>query len=228
VRHWAPVAGLVALLAFSNVVANRLLPDPLYMPWNLSVAGLVLFIGVRLDGRSLDEIGLSRAKLGNGLRLGGVVVGLTALVYLLGAVLPFTRDLYDDARVEGSGLAATLYDVLIRVPLGTVVLEELAFRGVLPALLAVRVGTPRAVAVSCGLFGLWHVLPSTGLADRNPVAEDVFGHASVVLPVAFAVASTALAGFVLWLLRRWSGSLAAPALTHWSTNGLGYLLAYFI
>ena len=36
-----------------------------------------------------------------------------------------------------------------------------------------------------------------------------FGGSAAVVPIAFAVASTALAGVVLWALRRWSGSLAA-------------------
>jgi uncharacterized protein len=216
------------LLAGSNVMSNRFLPDALYVPWNLSVAGAVLWIGLRLDGRSVDEVGLSRANLGRGIRVGGVVVAATTLGYLLAAAVPATHDLFDDSRVEGLGLGSVLYAALVRVPLGTVVLEEVAFRGVLPAMLTVRLGLPSAVALSAGLFGLWHVLPSTGLGQQNPVFEDVFGGVSVVVVVGLAVLSTALAGVVLWWLRRLSGSLAAPALAHWSTNGLGYLLAYFV
>lgn len=219
---------VVALLAGSNVVVNRVLPDAFYVPWNLSVAGIVLGIACRCDGRSPAEIGLSRARAARGVRVGAVVVGLTALGYLLAAALPGTRDVFDDARVDGLGLGSVLYAALVRVPLGTVALEEIAFRGVLPAMLAARLGLPWAVTLSAGLFGLWHVLPSTGLGHRNSAVEDVFGDASAVVVVAFAVVATALAGVVLWWLRHWSGSLAAPALTHWSTNGLGYLLAYFV
>lgn len=221
---------LVALLAGSNVVSNRLLPDALYVPWNLAVAATVLVIGLQLDGRSPGEIGLSRATLARGIRVGAVVVGVTTLGYLLAVALPATRDLFDDSRVEGFGLGSVLYATLVRVPLGTVLLEEVAFRGVLPAMLAARLRLRRAVALSAGLFGLWHVLPSTDLGHRNPVVEDVFGDAGVGVGVVvvFAVVSTALVGVVLWGLRRWSDSLAAPALAHWSTNGLGYLLAYLV
>jgi membrane protease YdiL (CAAX protease family) len=35
---------------------------------------------------------------------------------------------------------------------------------------------------------------------------------------------TAAAGLVLAELRRRSGSLLAPGLLHWATNGLGYLV----
>ncbi|MGH9213293.1 MAG: lysostaphin resistance A-like protein [Acidimicrobiales bacterium] len=227
-RRWAPVALIVALLAGSNVVSNRLLADALYVPWNLVIAGSVLLIGLRMDRRRPTELGLSRDRLARGVQVGAVVVGLTVAVYLAAAAIPATRDLFDDSRVEGMSLPGVFYRALVRVPLGTVVLEEVAFRGVLPAVLTARIGVRAAVGWSAGLFGLWHVLPSTDLGDRNPVLDDVFGDASVVLVVALAVAGTAAAGLVLWWLRHRSGSLAAPALAHWSTNGLGYLLAYLI
>ncbi|MGH9187818.1 MAG: lysostaphin resistance A-like protein [Acidimicrobiales bacterium] len=225
---WTPVAVLIAVLAVSNVVSNRVLPESLYIPWNLLVAAAVLAIALRLDGREPDELGLSRATLARGVRVGAIAVGLTTLTFLLAAALPATRDLFDDARAEGQSLPGILYNALVRVPLGTVVLEEVAFRGALPAVLLARVGLRPAVAVSAGLFGLWHVLPAANLREVNPAIEDVFGDASVVLVVVLAVLATAVAGFFLWWLRRWSGSLAAPALSHWSTNGLGYLLAYLV
>jgi membrane protease YdiL (CAAX protease family) len=225
-RPWATLLVLVGLLAVSNVASNRLLPDALYVPWNLGMTGLLVLLAVRVDGRSADELGLSRDRLPAGLRLGGAIVGLVAVTMLAGAALPGTRELFDDARVDGATAAGVAYDALLRVPFGTVVLEEVAFRGVLPAVLAARTTTRNAVIVSQGLFGLWHVLPSLHLADRNDVATDLFGKGATVVPVVFAVVSTAVAGVGLWLLRRWSGSLAAPMLTHWATNGLGYLLAY--
>ncbi len=225
-RPWTTVYVLVGVLAVSNMASNRLLPEALYVPWNLAMAGLLVLLALRVDGRSVDELGLSRDRLPAGLRLGGTVVGLVAVTMLVGAILPGTRELFDDARLDGATAADVAYDALLRVPFGTVVLEEVAFRGVLPAVLAARTTTRNALIVSQGLFGLWHVLPSLHLAERNDIAEDLFGRGATVAPVVFAVASTAGAGVVLWLLRRWSGSLAAPMLTHWSTNGLGYFLAY--
>jgi membrane protease YdiL (CAAX protease family) len=219
---------LLSLLVVSNVMTNRVVPEALYVPWNLGVAGAVFLIARRLDGRSLGDLGLSRTTLLSGLRIGGIAIGLTIAVYTLAAAIPASRELFDDARVEDLGLGQVLWRAFVRVPLGTVVLEELAFRGVLPAMLAARMSLPAAVTGSAGLFGLWHVLPSTELGHRNPIAEDLLGDAGVIAPVALAVTATALAGVVLWLLRRWSGSLAAPALAHWSTNGLGYLLAYHL
>jgi CAAX protease family protein len=225
---WGPVLAVLVLLLVSNVVANRLLPDAAYVPWNAGMAGLLLVVSLRVDGRRRAELGLDRATLGRGLRVGGVIVAATALVYLVGVALPWTHDLFDDRRVDGMDLPAALYAALVRVPLGTVLLEEVAFRGVLPAILTVRLGTLRAVLWSAGLFGVWHVLPSLGLHQRNPIVEQHMGSAGVPVLVALAVAATAVSGLFLWGLRRWSGSLAAPALAHWSTNGLGYLLAYLV
>ena len=45
------------------------------------------------------------------------------------------------------------------MPLGTVLLEEVAFRGVLWGLLAHMDGPRVATLVSHSLFGLWHILP---------------------------------------------------------------------
>jgi uncharacterized protein len=42
------------------------------------------------------------------------------------------------------------------------------------------------------------------------------------------VAGTALAGLVFCWLRLRSGSLLAPALAHWASNGLGYALAFVV
>jgi membrane protease YdiL (CAAX protease family) len=54
-----------------------------------------------------------------------------------------------------------------------VVLEEVAFRGVLPAL--VDGGWWRATLVSSALFGLWHVLPSLGMSSANAAAGAALG-----------------------------------------------------
>ena len=50
------------------------------------------------------------------------------------------------------------YESLARIPVGTAVFEEVAFRGVLPGLIARTTTEPAAVGLSSLLFGLWHVL----------------------------------------------------------------------
>ena len=117
-------------------------------------------------------------------------------------------------------LAAVLFVALVRIPLGTVVLEELAFRGVLPAL--VGGGWWRATLVSSGLFGLWHVLPSMGASPAVTAALGTSG--AVVGTVLFTTA----AGVVFRAWQRWSGHLVTPMLLHAVTNSLGVLIAWWV
>ena len=78
------------------------------------------------------------------------------LVYLTGPVCDALSD-------GGGGLGrVALWRVLVVIPLGTVLPEELAFRGLLLALLGRRYGVVAGILLSSGLFGLWHVVPSLG------------------------------------------------------------------
>lgn len=227
-RSWWPVALVVAGLALVNVATNRVVPDALYVPVAMASSAALLAVAVRVDGRSWAELGLARRQVPRGLRWGAVLAGSVALVYLVGLVLPATTDLFRDRRVEDWSLARVLYASFVRVPLGTVLLEEVAFRAVLPAMLLVRTRAAVAVAASAGLFGLWHVLPSLGLESVNPVADDTVGQLPGWVTVAGSVLSTSVVGVWFWFLRHRSDSLLAPMALHWATNGLGYLGAWWV
>jgi membrane protease YdiL (CAAX protease family) len=114
----------------------------------------------------------------------------------------------------------------VTVPLGTVVFEEVAFRGVLWGLIAQARGPGWATAVSSVLFGLWHVLPALQLARTNAALQAAApGGRRILVAVLGTVAFTTLAGVVFAELRRGTGSLLAPVGLHWATNGLGVLAA---
>ena len=169
--RWWPIAATVLALVGINLATNRVLPPEAYVPFALAcAAGLVAFAR-RVDGCSWDDLGLAPAEFGRGLRWGGAIAAMIALGYLVGVALDATRDLFLDDRVEHLSLAGAAYAALVRVPLGTVVLEEVAFRGVLVAQLRRRTSTAVAVGASAVLFGLWHVLPAMGVASVNPVAN---------------------------------------------------------
>lgn len=214
----------VGLLVVANLLNNRLVPAA-YLATCVATVVLLLALA-RRAGCSWDELGLGRSQVGRGLRWALVAVVVVAAGYLAVALLPATRELLVDRRVGALAPAAVLFQAFVRVPFGTVLLEETAFRGVLYGLL-VRDGRGwvRATAVSSVLFGLWHVLPALGLPTVNPIlsgatAGDPFRAGLVVLG---AVAVTGLAGALLCELRRRSGSLLAPAGLHVAVNSLGYL-----
>jgi CAAX protease family protein len=218
------IALAVALLALHNVFWNELVPDAAYVPTNL-LTGVVL-IGLALAaGASIDDLGLGRASASNGLRWGFAIVGVVAVGIAFGALLPATRALFHDQRVAGLSESELAYEALVRIPVGTALFEELAFRGVLLALLMRVTATVPAVAVSSALFGLWHILPTISALRANDLAE---GAAAAFGAVAGAVIVTAVGGVLLCILRLYTGSLAAPVLTHTATNSLAIVAAFVV
>jgi uncharacterized protein len=216
---------VVAILVAVNLLNNRLLPRA-YVLTCLLGAGLLLLVA-RADGCSWADLGLGRGSYGPGLRWSAVLVVAVLLGYLVAAALPVTHLAFVDARVTRLPAAAVPWHVLVRIPLGTVLLEEVAFRGVLYAMLARRYGVVAAVAGSSLLFGLWHVLPSLGLARANAAVSRLVGAgaAGTVTTTVGAVLGSAIAGVALCELRRRSGSLLAPCALHWALNGLGLAVA---
>jgi membrane protease YdiL (CAAX protease family) len=220
--------GLVAVLALllaAQVLNNRVARSA-YLATSLVTTALLLTVA-RLAGLTWTELGLGRAARVPGLRWALVLVTLVALGHLVAAWLPATRGVFLDRRVAGTGLGETAYQVLVRIPLGTVLLEETAFRGVLYGLVGHWYAPVWAAGVSSVLFGLWHVLPSRDLPRLNPAAGRAFrSRPALVVPVTVLV--TALAGLLLCEIRRRSGSLLAPMGLHWAVNGLGYLTAFLV
>jgi uncharacterized protein len=109
-----------------------------------------------------------------GFRWAAVEIGAVAVVLAAGAALPLTRHAFRDTRYR-LGYGSALLTALVLVPVGTVLLEEVAFRGVLWGLLRRVRGTATATIVSSLLFGLWHVLPSLGLAGDNEAIGSASG-----------------------------------------------------
>jgi membrane protease YdiL (CAAX protease family) len=220
---------VVAWAAAGNVATNRLLPDPLYVPGAVLIALPSVAVAVRLGGCDARDLGLARADLPSGLRQGAVAAAVTAAAFAIAAALPVTRPLLADRRVDEQSVAALFYATLVRIPLGTVLLEETLFRGVFLGL-GLRLWPARvAVAWSSLLFGLWHLLPAQGLAEINPTVAGALQHPAgrLLAPVA-AVAGSALGGAFLCWLRLRSRSLVAPAMFHVATNSLAYATAWAV
>ncbi len=215
----------MATLAVANVMSNRVLPGWAYVPWSLLVALAIVMIARRAV--SLERMGFAEWR--RGAAWGGVLFALTVLVLGVAALMPVFSEMYHDRRV-GGGTANFIYQAFIRIPLGTAVLEETAFRAVLPALFAARWGVLRGSIVASVCFGLWHVLPSLGLTKVNPAATRIFGsgHAGVVAAVVFAVVGTGLAGLWWCWIRYRARSILATMIAHVATNSVAYTIAWFV
>ncbi|MGO4631527.1 lysostaphin resistance A-like protein [Streptomyces sp. 2RAF24] len=225
---WPAFAFAVGVLGVANVLLHRW-SGPVELV--TAVVATALLLGVlRWAGGTRADAGLAPGTLGRGARWALALIGLVGVVYLAGALLPATRGLFEDRRYAGMDGGELALRVLVYVPVGTVLLEETAFRGVLYGLVARARGTVWATAVSSLLFGLWHVLPSLHLSTAKPSLTTVFGDSALGAGVAIgaAVLFTAAAGVLFCELRRRSGSLLAPMGLHWAVNALGYLVGYLV
>jgi uncharacterized protein len=214
----AALVGALLVLLVWNVAARPALPSSWHVEGGLVVALVMVWLGT-WGGLSLTELGLSRRRVRSGLRYGlAAVVAVTGVV-LLGLVSPWTHHAFHTARAD-VGASQLLLELLVTIPLGTVVVEELAFRGTLLGLLRQHLSQRRAVVVCSVLFGLWHI---------DGVIRATAGTATHVLAATVGTfTATALAGVAFSWLRLRSGSLLAPALAHWATNTVALLLAWFV
>lgn len=219
------LAVAITILAGSNVVSNLVLTGAAYLVWNLSIAGVLLVLA-RWCGLTWTELGLGNERLRRGLLFGVLAVCAVLLVYSAGLALPSTRALFFDHRAAIS-TGTLLTQALVTIPLGTVVLEEVAFRGVLPALFGGTRFWPAALAAS-GLFGLWHVLPSLGLTSGNAGLGASIGGLGVLVQTGIAVVAATAAGLVLMAYRRWGGHLISSAMAHLATNSIGLVMAWLM
>lgn len=217
----AAVAVVIAVLALLNVVDIRVARASLVVG-PVCVAGLVAV--ARLAGLSWQDLGLGKGTWRPGLKWAGAEIGLVGLVLAAAAALPATREAFRDTRYR-LDWGSALLTAFVLIPIGTVLVEELAFRGVLWGLLREVKGTKTATVVSSALFGVWHVLPSLGLTTSNQAISGTVGggKSAQTATVLATVLFTGLSGVVFCEVRRRSGSILASAGLHWATNGLSVL-----
>jgi membrane protease YdiL (CAAX protease family) len=209
---------VVAVLAVINVTDHLLHP-----PWWVrALEGAALLAWARLEGLTWSQLGLGRDRLGAGFRWACGAIAVVAGVYVVGIVLPPTRPAFQDVRYD-LPLGEALQTALVVIPLGTVALEEIAFRSVLWGMLARHLRQWQVLVATSTLFGFWHVIPALRVGETNRGVSDAVGGAGSAAIVVGTVVLTTIGGFVFGELRRRSGSVLASAGAHWATNALGVL-----
>jgi membrane protease YdiL (CAAX protease family) len=212
-------AACIALAGYNNLVGLR----PWHRRWYPVVNGCAAAAALAAaagSGLTAADLGLRRDRLRAGLRLGSAAAAPVVAAFGLAALTPATRPLLNDQRIAGLDRRQLAYQVLLRIPVGTVAWEEIAFRGVLQAALRRVLDEPVATAVGSAVFGLWHIRPTVEALAANRLAV---GRGARILAVTAVVGGTAGAGAVFSLLRERSGSLAAPVLLHLAANCTGPL-----
>jgi len=208
------VAACVVLGGYNNLAARQ----PWHRRWYPAVnacAATAALAAATTSGLTAADLGLHPDQLRSGLRLGSAAAAPVVAAFALAALTPATRPLLNDQRVASLTNRQLAYQVLVRIPVGTVAWEEIAFRGVLQAALRRVLAEPAATAAASATFGLWHIRPAAEALALNRLAPSRGARIAAVTAVA---AGTAAAGALLSVLRQRSGSLAAPVLLHLAAN----------
>jgi uncharacterized protein len=221
-RAFAVTASAV-LAAYNNVVGRHGWHDRWYVPLNTCATGAVL-AAAAASGLKDADIGLGPGSWRLG-RAGMCWAGAAAAGWLLVATVPATRPVLMDKRSAGLDGRGVAYQAAVRIPVGTVLWEEIAFRGVLQASLRRVLPAPAAIAITSGVFGLWHLRPTWQALRTNGLADD---GPRAAASVGAAVAVAASCGALLSWLRESSGGLGAPMALHLVTNSGAAVAAWAV
>ncbi len=206
------VAGVLA--AYNNIGGTHPYRQRWYPLSNLAATG-VLVASASASGLTAADLGLTAGQLPPALRGAAGPAGALAAAWLTLAAVPASRPVLADQRITGLSWPQVAYQVTVRIPVGTVLWEETAFRGVLQAALRRVLPGPAAIAVTSGVFGVWHIQPTIAALRLNGVTAS--GRAGWARVAAAVAATAAAGGFLSWLRHR-SGSLIGPALVHLTAN----------
>lgn len=179
----------------------------------LVAASLLAARGLNLDRRELGLDGGTSRGIGVGALAGAGAALVGVIAYRLAPSVIGAPIVYEPLANVSNIELVTHIGVLL--PLGTVIPEEVAFRGtLLGALVRDRVSRV-AITDSAATFALWHVT----------VAWSTLGH--TVIPVVLvipamigALAVVFAGGVVLAALRMATGSLATTVAAHWVFNAV--------
>ena len=165
-----------------------------------------------------SQLGVARGRL-----LRSALVGMfVAIGIAVSAVLVLRFPPVLGHPVEYAPLGALSREALVRrtflwMPLDTVIPEELAFRGVLLALLLIHCSRVRAVVVCALVFVGWHaVIVTRTIASTNLQADGLI----TILGLMGAFAAVFVGGLVFVWIRLATHHLAGPVVAHWTFNAV--------
>jgi membrane protease YdiL (CAAX protease family) len=203
------------LLLYSNLTS---LVEPgrredLLLYSNLGLLSLLL-LWARWAGFTLTELGLAGAQA-RASALWGIAVGLVLALppVALIALAPFvTGEPVQAGEINGLSGSEMALRLAFRVPVGTALFEEVAFRGVLYASWLRATDLRRTVLGTGAVFALWHVV-----ITFKSVAESEVVEAAPLIALGYLGSLLGLfVGGAAFALLRWrTGGVAGPFFFHW-------------
>lgn len=227
---WRTVALGTMLLLYANLADLLVVVGGVHrVLYDLASLVLLLALGGWLVlSRELASLGVHRQNLARSIMWGTVLgLGLATppLVFFAFPVLLAGPVHYPSiAEMTTMGL---LWELLVRVPIVTVLLQELVFRGLLQRQFTLSLGSWRGILVTNAFFSAWHLVIAWDAVSQQQVALSflpswVFHFLGYVGALAVVWAG----GVVLSLLRWRTDNLAGPVVTHWLVVVLMTMMLY--
>ena len=206
------------MLAGALALRSTVVPSRGHLWFNLALTGAVAW-RIRRVQLTAADVGVARHQLRSGAAVAVTSFVVVGGVIVAAAATPWTSGFFEDDRADVT-TASMVARVLVAIPLGTVLLEELAFRGLLLAQWRRVTTTTRAVAWAAAAFGAWHVVTAWNSSAGSTPAR--------VAAVVGTVAVTAAAGVAFGVLRVRTDSLVPPAAVHLATNSVTFAAAWWL
>jgi len=216
---WLLILISIGLALYHPFVTKASFPKRPLIAIHLVLAFLLAWLALA-GGLTIRSLGLAPDRVPAGLLVGGSIVAGVAILVLVAMAIPSLRRRLPE-RPPGLTLGVFLLDLLVQLPFATVLLEEVAYRGLLLAGWLALTSRWPAVLASSLAFGLWHIGPTWQSTARpgKPLLK-------VLLAVTGIVLVTVVGGVVFAWLLICTHSIVAPALAHMTYNGTGKVVAY--
>ncbi len=218
---------IVIILGYGLLLA-KIIPDKAHIVTNLIATLSIIILGLVL-GLNLSEMGMTLQNPNNILFITSVGIVLFFLATFLITFVPFVKKLFINQPIADAKKHNLFFEAGFRIPLGTALVEETLFRGVLLGLLMQNNSTLTASIISALVFGLWHIFPTINSLEKNEYAKKLTGKSGrQVGSIIGVVVVTTLAGLFFNWLRIISGTILTPWLMHWAINSSGSIVAAFV
>ena len=190
--------------------------------WEYALSGAALaavsIAAARATGLSSREMGTAGPHVrgaASGVALGAAVaaIGVAALRIVAPAVVGQRVDYAPLATIGGADLAR---HIAVFVPLGIVIPEEVAFRGVLLGALTRSAALAVSVLFAGLAFAFWHAWIAVATVGQTTLAGPLWS----LVGIAGALAVVGAGGAVLAWLRLRAGTIAATIAAHWAFNAV--------
>jgi membrane protease YdiL (CAAX protease family) len=164
-------------------------------------------------------LGASRQNLGLVINQKGLFFGAVLLLALITAALGLIK--FRRQKLNGSDYK----EILLRIPFGTALAEELIFRSSIMGCLLQNYSRGTSLVISSVGFGFWHLLPGehSVWAQQNPMFKQKSAKLAKISGSAATVITTFIGGLIFGGLRLIAGSIVAPWAAHTLTNVVGWL-----